>query len=83
MATVLPVEPRAARRVVVAVLAATGDIVPIQPRRTQPHPIHYQEEAVVAVVEVVAPRSHAGREQVRLLSIHPPKCGHLLRFEKT
>ncbi len=65
MATVPLVGPRIAQRVVAVVLAAMVDIVPIQLRRTQPHPIHHQEAAVVAAVDPVAPRSHAGREQVR------------------
>ena len=83
MATVPLVGPRIVLRVVVVGLAAMADIVPTQPRRTQPHPTHHLEAAVVVAEGAVALLSHAGRELVRLLSTRQPKYGHSRRFEKT
>lgn len=83
MATVPLVGPRIALRVVVVVvLLIMAAIVPIQLRRTQAHPSHHQEAAVVVVEGPVAPRIRAGRERVRLLLTRLPKCGHSRRFEK-
>lgn len=75
-------EQQIAPRAVVVGLAAMADTVLIQRRRTQPHPILHQEAAEVVEVGPVAQRSRAGREQVRLFFIHPPKCGPSLQFEK-
>ena len=66
-----------------AVLAVMADIALIQLRRTQPHPTPHQEATEAVAEGLVAPRSRAGREQVRLLSTRLNKCGHSPRFEKT
>jgi hypothetical protein len=81
MATVQLVGERIAPRVVV-VFAAMADMGLIQLRRTQLHPTPHQEAAEVVAEGLVAPRSRAGREQVRLLSTRLPKCGHSRRLEK-
>jgi len=82
MATAQLVVQRIVLRVVVG-LAVMADTDPIQRLRTQPHPTLHQEAAEAVAEGPVAQQSRAGREQVHLLSTRQPKCGHLLRFEKT
>lgn len=71
-ATVQLVEPQIAPHVVVV----RAGIVPTQLRRTQPHPTPHQEAAEVQAEGPLAPRSRAGRKQVRLLSTRLPKYGY-------